>query len=187
MVYLSSTAVYGEGSASATGTMHPAPRSAYGHSKRRGETHMERLMNGRAVNVLRLGNVYGPGRSVRFDAVINRFLFEAHHKGRITVSGSGHQQRPFIHVDAVVATLKALAHGELPSGTYDLVEQSLSVLDRVEALREAHASMEVIFVEQHVDLLSLEVPRDARLAGFQPVRMHDLASDLRTFASQFAW
>lgn len=187
VVALSSVAVYGEGEAAADNGHRPAPRSAYGHSKRRGETHLERLMHDRPVCVLRAGNVYGPGRSMRFDAVINRFLFEAHFKGRITISGSGRQRRPFIHVDAVVATLAAMARNTPPNGTYDLVEQDHGVLDLVEALRTHYPAMEFLFVDQHLELLSLSVPRDARLASWQPDRGSTLEADLGSFRKRFAW
>ncbi|MCW5899027.1 MAG: SDR family oxidoreductase [Flavobacteriales bacterium] len=187
VVYLSSTAVYGSGEAAASYGSRPAPRSAYGNSKRRGETHMERLMHSRPVTILRLGNVYGPGRSVRFDAVINRFLFEAHHKGRISISGSGHQQRPFIHIDGVIGTLGALVHGAPLSGTFDLVEHDLSVLDLVEALRSLYPQLEFLFVDQHLELLSLKVPRDARLQGIQPQRPGGLVKELEGMRARFAW
>ncbi len=187
VIALSSVAVYGEGEASANSGQRPAPRSAYGHSKRRGETHLERLMHDRPVTILRSGNVYGPGRSMRFDAVINRFLFEAHFKGRITISGSGRQRRPFIHLQAVVDTLAAMAQGGAPVGTYDLVEDDHSVLDLVEGLRENYPAMEFLFVDQHLELLSLVVPRDTRLAAWQPDRPHTMAGDLGAFRRRFAW
>ncbi len=187
LIYLSSSAVYGEGEGSATSDKRPSPRSAYGHSKRRGETHAERLMDSRPVCILRSGNVHGPGRSLRFDAVINRFLFEAHFKGRITISGSGHQQRPFIHLDGVIGTLAALAFREPVSGIYDLVENDHSVLDLVEALRELYPTLELIFVDQHLDLLSLNVPRDERLKGIQSERGRTLVDDLKDFRETFSW
>ncbi|MBX2977743.1 MAG: SDR family oxidoreductase [Flavobacteriales bacterium] len=187
VVYLSSTAVYGSGEAAANSGVRPAPRSAYGHSKWRGETHMERLMDDRSVTILRLGNVYGAGRSVRFDAVINRFLFEAHHKGRISISGSGLQQRPFIHIDGVIGTLGALVHGTPLSGIFDLVDHDLSVLDLVEALRTLYPKLEFLFVDQHLELLSLKVPRDARLQGIQPERKADLVQELEAMQGRFAW
>lgn len=187
VVHLSSTAVYGSGEASASSGVRPGPRSAYGHSKRRGETHMERLMDNRPVTLLRSGNVYGPGRSMRFDAVINRFLFEAHYKGRISISGSGHQQRPFIHIDGVIGTLASLVHGTPLSGTFDLVDHDASVLDLVEALRELYPKMEFLFVDQHLELLSLQVPRDERLGGIQPERTLGLVQELEAMRARFAW
>lgn len=187
VVYLSSTSVYGQGAGSARSAERPAPRSAYGHSKRRGEVHMERAGDHRPVIILRSANVYGPGRSMRFDAVINRFLFQAHFQGRVTVRGSGEQRRPFIHVDAVVATLAALTVDRGLKGTFDLVERSLSVVQVVEALRNIHPDTELLFLDQHLDLLSMEVERDPRLEGVQPMREKSLEADLRELGANFAW
>ncbi len=187
VAYLSSAAVYGQGHGSALDSNKPSPRSAYGHSKLRGEAHMDRLGDAQHVVILRCANVYGHGRSMRFDAVINRFVFQAHFQGRITISGSGGQKRPFIHVHAVVETLAALLGPEAPRGTFDLVEHSWSVLDLVEALRTHYPGTELLFVDQHLDLLGVEVPRDARLQGLQPLRNTSLAEDLKGMAAHFAW
>lgn len=187
VIYLSSASVYGSGQGSAQSGHDPSPRTAYGHSKWRGERHMERLGDHRQVVILRSGNVHGYGRSMRFDAVINRFLFQAHFQGRVTVRGTGHQRRPFIHVDAAVGTLAALLGPNPLAGTFDLVEQDRSVVELVEALRSVYPDTELLFVDQHLELQGMQVARDARLAGFQPVRTGDLTSDFRALAERFAW
>ena len=187
VVYLSSASVYGPGKGSDMSEMKPSPRSAYGHSKLRGEAHLERLGDDQEVLILRSGNVYGPGRSIRFDAVINRFLFQAHFQGRVTVRGSGEQQRPFIHVDAVVAALGAALEVNGPTGTFDLVEHSWSVLQLIEALRALYPETELLFVDQHLDLMSMEVARDERLASIQPLRTATLEQDLQEMGRRMAW
>lgn len=187
VVYLSSASVYGQGEGSALTGEKPSPRSAYGHAKLRGEAHVDRLGDHRPVCILRSGNVYGHGRCMRFDAVINRFVFQAHFQGRITISGSGEQRRPFIHVDAVVATLVNLLEEGSPSGTYDLVEQDWSVVEIVEALRGNYPDTELLFVDQHLQLQGMVVHRDARLAAVQPARVCDLVADIRALGARFAW
>jgi UDP-glucose 4-epimerase len=187
VVYLSSAAVYGQGEGSAALGRRPSPRTGYGSAKLRGEEHMGRLMDRQPVFILRSGNVHGPGRSVRFDAVINRFLFEAHLHGRITVQGSGHQRRPFVHISALVHSLNVLRNAPLQPGTYDIVEQGHSVLEIVEALRELYPGLELLLVDQHLDLASLEVPRDLRTAGVMPLRPASLVDDLEAFRSHFAF
>lgn len=187
VVYLSSASVYGQGTGSALSKVKPSPRSSYGHSKLRGEAHMERLSDHQQVCILRSANVHGHGRCIRFDAVINRFVFQAHFQERITIRGSGEQRRPFIHVDSVVSTLAALLGPNELSGTYDLVEQDWSVVEIVEALRGPYPETELLFIDQHLDLLSMQVQRDERLAGIQPVRTATLEEDLRTLGGKFAW
>lgn len=187
VAYLSSASVYGQGTGSALAPERPSPRSAYGHAKLRGEAHMERLGDNRQVCILRSANVYGHGRSMRFDAVINRFVFQAHFQGRITVRGSGEQRRPFIHVDAVAGTLAALLGPNGLRGTYDLVEQDHSVIELVEALRGHYPETELLFVDQHLDLQSLRVERDERLNGVQPLRGRTLEQDLKELGDRMAW
>lgn len=187
VIYLSSASVYGEGVGSASSADKPSPRSAYGHAKLRGEAHMDRLGDNQPVAILRSGNVHGYGRCMRFDAVINRFVFQAHFQGRVTVRGTGNQRRPFIHVDAVVAALAALLPPNGLAGTYDLVEEDWSVVEIVEALRGPYPETELLFVDQHLDLKSLTVKRDERLAGVQPMRAMDLEKDIRALGARFAW
>ncbi|MBZ0205130.1 MAG: SDR family oxidoreductase [Flavobacteriales bacterium] len=187
VVYLSSASVYGQDTGSAQSNVKPSPRSAYGHSKLRGEAHMERLGDHQQVCILRSANVHGHGRCMRFDAVINRFVFQAHFQGRITVRGSGEQRRPFIHVHAVVHTLASLLGPNELAGTYDLVERDWSVVEIVEALRGPYPETELLFIDQHLDLLSMQVQRDERLASIQPLRAATLEQDLRELGAKFAW
>lgn len=187
VIYLSSASVYGEGVGSALSAEKPSPRSAYGHAKLRGEAHMARLGDNQPVCILRSGNVHGYGRCMRFDAVINRFVFQAHFQGRITVRGSGSQRRSFIHIRALVDTLVALLPPDGLTGTYDLVEQDWSVVEIVEALRGPYPETELLFVDQHLDLKSLVVRRDGRLAGVQPTRAAGLEEDIRALGATFAW
>lgn len=187
VVYLSSASVYGQDTGSARSKVKPSPRSAYGHSKLRGEAHIARLGDHQQVCILRSANVHGHGRCMRFDAVINRFVFQAHFQGRITVRGSGEQRRPFIHVDAVVHALASLLGPNELAGTYDLVEQDWSVVEIVEALRGPYPETELLFIDQHLDLLSMRVKRDERLASIQPVRAATLEQDLRELGGRFAW
>lgn len=187
VVYLSSAAVYGQGTGSAAVGSKPSPRTAYGSAKLRGEDHMARLMNSHLVFILRSGNVHGPGRSMRFDAVINRFLFEAHLHRRITIQGSGKQRRPFVHITALVHALHALRNAKLPGGIYDVVEGDHSVLELVETLKELYPELELLFVDQHLDLASLSVPCDTRLAALMPVPRGGLADDLRLLRTRLSF
>ncbi|MEP6466989.1 MAG: NAD-dependent epimerase/dehydratase, partial [Parafilimonas sp.] len=78
LVFLSSTGVYGNTSAAVNIHSLPQPDSFYSISKLRAEQHVKRLSEKIKTIIIRLGNVYGYSKSMRFDAVINRFMFDAH-------------------------------------------------------------------------------------------------------------
>jgi UDP-glucose 4-epimerase len=162
VIYLSSTAVYGATREEAAPHTIPTPRTTYGLSKFQGERMLERLGGRVALYVLRCGNVYGYSPAMRFDAVINRHVFEAHFGGRITIHGSGQQHRPFVHVDNVAHVLQACLDA-LAVGTYDLVERNLSILEVSHHLRRLYPDLEMLFVNQDAALRDVRVGPDTRL------------------------
>src|SRR5262245_41461421 len=97
-IFTSSASIYGSTSVPATEETPPHPTSFYGVSKQRAEEHVKRLFEKFPTVILRCGNVYGYSKSMRFDAVINRFMFDANFINRITINGSGTQSRSFIHI-----------------------------------------------------------------------------------------
>jgi UDP-glucose 4-epimerase len=115
LLYLSSVSVYGNHPEPVSEQTLPHPDSFYGHAKLRGEEQLVRLPQSCETYVLRAGNVYGFNPAMRLDAVVNRFVFEAHFQGRITLHGNGEQARPFIQVDKLAGLLAGLL--EQPSGS----------------------------------------------------------------------
>ena len=99
LIFLSSTGVYGNTTSAVNENSLPQPDSFYSISKLRAEQHVKRLSQKIKTIIIRLGNVYGYSKSMRFDAVINRFMFDAHFTNRITINGAGSQHRSFIHID----------------------------------------------------------------------------------------
>ncbi|MCP4483776.1 MAG: SDR family oxidoreductase, partial [Flavobacteriaceae bacterium] len=99
-IYSSSVSVYGASEKDVDLTTNPNPKTFYGISKLNAEKHVARL-NNKAIDVftLRLGNVYGYSKSMRFDSVINKFMFEANFRNHIRIFGDGNQMRSFIHID----------------------------------------------------------------------------------------
>jgi UDP-glucose 4-epimerase len=80
LIYISSTSVYGDSTEPATEQFPPNPRTSYCHSKLRAEQQVARLMNQRRVITVRLANIYGYSDAMRFDAVVNKFAFQANFK-----------------------------------------------------------------------------------------------------------
>jgi len=124
LIYVSSCSVYGSGKELIDETAIVNPKTIYGVSKMRGEEHVTRLGAKMNAVIIRLGNVYGYSSSMRFDAVINKFMFESHYKNRISIHGNGRQSRSFIHVEKAVDSLEAI----LTKGA-ELTDEHKTVLD----------------------------------------------------------
>jgi UDP-glucose 4-epimerase len=187
LIYLSSVSVYGSGDEEVDVDSPINPRTFYGISKMRGEEHVHRLMNKMPVYILRCGNVYGYSKSMRFDAVINRFMFDAHFHGRITLNGTGEQNRSFIHVDKAVDVLEGIYHNKLKPGRYDLVERILSVNDIAFTLKEIYPEMEMLYVNQHMKLRQIRVKPNPSVNKLFSNPDCNLQSDLEKFRERFTF
>ncbi len=188
LVYLSSTSVYGASEKQASETTPPNPKTFYGSSKLRAEKHVQRLVGkGRAV-IIRAGNVYGFNQSMRFDAVINRFAFEANFSKKISIQGSGRQSRAFVHINSISQVLARLPFMELPSDTYNFAMSNYSVLDLVDAFKDLIPDLEFIFVDQHQELRNFELELDLKLAAFIELpKVGNLKEELEEFLGKFSF
>jgi len=182
-VYLSSTSVYGARSEPATADTAPHPRTSYGISKLRGERALERL--GERLRVVRGGNVYGYNKAMRFDAVVNRFMLQAHIGRPLEVHGTGQQARAFIHIDSLVRVLLAAGQeGALP-GVCNAVERNVTVNDLTGVIRELYPELELRYIQQDTRLRNLVVEPEPRLGPWLDGR--SLGDQLREFRSRFAF
>ena len=188
LIYLSSTSVYGASDHVSDEATTPAPSTFYGISKLRGEEHVNRLAEKKNALNVRGGNVYGYSKSMRFDAVINRFMFDANFTNRIQINGNGKQSRAFIHVDALAASLAQTVTKDVPSGTYNLVDKNLQILDIVDVLKEIYPSLEFIFTNQHMNLRELKINPDSSLFDYiDRFESRNLKEELEEFKSRFAF
>lgn len=187
-IYLSSTSVYGASEQIADENTTPAPSTFYGISKLRGEEHVSRLAEKKNSINIRGGNVYGYSKSMRFDAVINRFMFDANFTNRIQINGNGKQSRAFIHVDSLCHTLAQTVTKEVESGTYNLVDKNLQILDIVDVLKEIYPSLEFIFTNQHMNLRQLKISPESRLFDqIERFESGELKNELEEFKERFAF
>ena len=187
-IYTSSTGVYGSSDKPADESVEPNPKTFYAISKFRGEEHVRRLMNKMETYILRCGNVYGYSKSMRFDSVINKFVFEANFNKILTVQGNGKQSRSFIHVDLTAKALNNLLSSKLPSGTYNLVERSIKVFDIVDDLKQLIPELEFIFINQHLTLHELNVlPNTLVNKSLGISNPNSLKEELREFLSRFSF
>ncbi|RJE71419.1 NAD(P)-dependent oxidoreductase [Reichenbachiella sp. MSK19-1] len=167
-VYLSSMGVYGFSDEPITEKHDVNPASFYAISKQRGEEHVKRLNKAHNPIILRCGNVYGYSRSMRFDAVINRFVFEANFDGRLSIHGSGNQQRAFIHISSIADILEQIAVTDIPADTYNVSERNMSVLDIVDVLKELKPELEFLFINQQNNYNQQLVSAEQKLKQYIP-------------------
>ncbi|MFC1776014.1 NAD-dependent epimerase/dehydratase family protein [Pseudomonadota bacterium] len=187
-IYLSSASVYGASLQVVSVESPTAPITFYSISKKRGEEHVNRLFGSEIETyIIRCGNVYGYSKSMRFNSVINRFVFQAHFKNLITIDGDGEQNRSFIHIDKTANILAAVIDGELEQGTYDLVEDTLSVNFIANTLREIYPGLELLYVNQRLNLHQLKVKADPRINSLTSIEVRSLKQVLTKFKEQFTF
>jgi len=187
-IYASSSGVYGSSEEAVDESTSPDPKTFYAISKLRGEEHVRRLLNRLDTYIFRCGNVYGYSKSMRFDSVINKFVFEANFNKIVTIQGDGKQSRSFIHIDLVSKALNNLLSSNLPGGTYNLVEKSIKVFDIVDELKQLVPELEFIFINQHLKLHELNVKENSlvnQTLGINNPR--SLKKELEEFLSRFSF
>jgi UDP-glucose 4-epimerase len=187
LVYVSSVSVYGTPGEDADESTPPQGQSFYGVSKLRGEEHVRRLQGARRVHVVRSGNVYGYNPAFRIDSVINRFLFEAHFNGRITVHGGGSQFRAFIHVGKLAGLLAALHGPAVPDGTWNAVEHVMSVGEVVGAIRDLYPDLETIFIDPTMPMRDIRVKTPCAITRWLPFPKVSLGAELAGFRESFSF
>ncbi|MEM1137832.1 MAG: SDR family oxidoreductase, partial [Bacteroidota bacterium] len=163
------------------------PSTYYGISKLNGEKMLERLFDKTQMLILRCGNVYGYSRSMRFDAVINKFMFGAHFQKIIQVEGGGKQKRPFIHIDKIIRALVMLIRKDLPSGTYNLFEQNLSINEIALKIKEIYPEIETLHTLNDVELRSLSAAKDENIASIISLEENNLYAELEEFKQKFSF
>ena len=187
-VYASSTSVYGASNEALDVMSSLQPKTYYSISKMKGEAHVRRLQDSNiATYILRLGNVYGYSKSMRLDSVINKFMFEANFMNKVRIQGTGNQKRSFIHVNRLTASLKKFATDKIPSGTYNLVENSFTINEIVDTLKEIYPELEMLYVNQDMHMRSLHVAKeDTSLLG-SAINSSALLEDLKDFKDRFVY
>lgn len=187
-IFLSSTSIYGTPSEPATKQTRPKPKTNYGRSKINAEKHVERLFEKDIqTQIVRCGNIFGFNPSMRYDSVINKFVFEANFQNRICIHGDGEQSRAFIHVEDAAQILAKLPFVDAPTGTYNLVNNSWTVNIIADALNDIYPQLERVFIDQDLRLSRLTVKPDARLNDIINLQSTDLDLSLRKFASNFTF
>lgn len=166
VIYMSSMGVYGFSEEVIDEESSTNPMSFYAISKLKGERHIKSLPNKTDHIILRCGNVYGYSRSMRFDAVINKFVFESNFNNKVIIQGSGEQHRSFVHIDTVANTMAEIILKKVPSGTYNFSERNMAITDILEVLRETNNELEFVFVSQQTKVNEQRVSENQKLKQF---------------------
>ena len=186
LIYMSSASVYGSSEVEVGGESTPKPKTFYGISKLKGEKHAERLKEKKNVSIIRCANVYGYSRSLRFDAVINKFVFDAKNAGRVNINGNGEQNRAFISINRVVDFMEKLIETPDKKLHYDLVDRNLSINDVAYTLKELFPEMEMLYVDQQLSLRQIKLKLDPNIPDLIGENTESLMDELKHFVSKMA-
>lgn len=187
-VYMSSTSVYGASENTLNIDSPLNPKTFYGISKMRGEEHVKRLINSPIKTfILRCGNVYGYSKSMRFDSVINKFMFEANFSDQVRIYGNGNQNRSFIHIDRLKIALTNIIQSDIQSDVYNLTESTFAINEIIDVVKDNYPDMEMLFVNQNMKLRELKIEFDTRLNSLAKFQKNALKEDLSTFKTQFTF
>lgn len=182
VVLASSCNVYGDAAADhLVEADEPAPQNPYAASK----LAAERAAAAAPVETvaLRLATNFGWSPAIRFNLVVNGFVFRALHGEALTVHGDGTNWRPFLHVrDAARAFVEAI---DWPPGVYNVGAENVRINDVAGAVADA-VPRPVDVVHQpdrdagpsyHVDFA------EAGAQGFVPA--HGLAAGIADLVGRF--
>ena len=168
VIYASSASVYGVSDTPKRVQDKPSPNTSYAISKLHGESMLLRLKEQMQVVVVRCANIYGYSPSLRFDAVINRFVRQAFFEGRISVEGDGKQLRPFIHIHHAATVFQKLVTDFSDSGVYNLVDKNRSIMDIANHLKDLKPALEMMYIEQDMPRVSLQVEPSPEMEALYP-------------------
>jgi UDP-glucose 4-epimerase len=187
LIYMSSVSVYGSSKEEVDVDSPVNPKTFYGISKLRGEEHIIRLFPKLHTYIVRCGNVYGYSKSMRFDAVINKFMFDANFAARITINGNGNQYRPFIHIEKVTSALVNIINSNLKSNRFDLVDKNITVNEVSQALKNIYPALETLYVNQHLYLRDLKVKPNTAMNQLISIPEKGLQKELEDFRAAFTY
>ncbi|WP_255150861.1 NAD-dependent epimerase/dehydratase family protein [Halorarius halobius] len=154
VVFASSCNIYGRAPRTDIDeSVDPDPINPYAETKHQSETLLAEAkaefdMQGTA---LRMATNYGMAPGVRFNLVVNHFVFRALTGRALTVYGDGSNWRPFVHVrDAANAYLEAaLAPDDWPSAVYNVGSNdgNYRIAEIAEIVSEEVAPVDVTYLE----------------------------------------
>lgn len=169
----------------------PEPLNPYAETKNKAEDILSEYVDDGAFDgtSLRMSTNYGYAPGIRFNLVVNHFVFRALTNRPLTVYGDGNNWRPFIHVeDAARAFKHAACQPDLwTKHVYNVgaQDENYQISDVAELVRdELETTLDISYLEEkhpgpsyHVNFQRLSE------TGFEPQRT--LRDGIRELAEQF--
>lgn len=193
VVFASSCNLYGRASSTDIDeTTEPDPLNPYAEAKFDAETRVRagQAEYGFDATALRMSTNYGYAPGVRFNLVVNHFVFRALTDRALTVYGDGSNWRPFIHVADAARAYKhaALNPDAWPQDVYNVGanDQNYRIETIAELIQdELNHNLEITYLRDEHPGPSYHVNFD-RLGetGYAPE--HSLREGVRTLADRFA-
>ncbi len=193
VVFASSCNLYGRATtADITEETEPDPLNPYAESKYESEQLLREAAeeNGFSATALRMSTNFGYAPGVRFNLVVNHFVFRALTDRPLTVYGDGTNWRPFIHVKDAA---RAFAHAALNPAQYDHLvynvganDQNYQIREIAEIVRdELDTDLEITYLEDRKPGPSYHVNFDrlAEETDYEPTET--LREGIRDLAAQF--
>jgi UDP-glucose 4-epimerase len=154
VVLASSCNIYGRAtSTDIDESTDPDPINPYAETKHESEKLLREYADehGMSGTALRLSTVYGDAPGIRFNLVVNQFVFRALTGRPLTIYGDGSNWRPFIHVrDAARAYREAaLAPSDWSKPVYNVGanEENHRIEDVATLISEAIDAVDVTYLE----------------------------------------
>jgi UDP-glucose 4-epimerase len=154
VVFASSCNVYGRAtSTDIDETVEPDPINPYAEAKLQAEGLLEEYCtDGTTGTALRMSTNYGYSPGIRFNLVVNYFVFRALTGRTLTVYGDGSNWRPFIHVeDAARAYADAACNPESwPERVYNVGanNENYRVSDVADIVRDEVGDVDITYLEE---------------------------------------
>ena len=190
VVFASSCNVYGRAtSTDIDESVEPDPINPYAEAKLAAESLLDEYCNSEmSGTALRMSTNYGYSPGIRFNLVVNYFIFRALTGRTLTVYGDGSNWRPFIHVEDAARAYAAAAcdPDSWPDRVYNVGanEENYRVADVADIVREEVGDVDITYLEEKHPGPSYHVNFD-RLAetGFDP--SWTLRQGVRDIAARF--
>jgi len=192
VVFASSCNLYGRAATEDIDeTTEPAPLNPYAESKHEAEQLLAETKREHEFDAvaLRMSTNYGYSPGVRFNLVVNKFVFRALTQRPLTIYGDGSNWRPFIHVQDAA---RAYAHAACnPDRWDDLVYNvghsagNKQISEIAETIREElDQALDITYLEDKHPGPSYHVNFDRlQSTGYEPE--HSLREGVRELAAQF--